>query len=273
MTPVVVLPAMGVPARLYGRLAAALGERGHTVATVALPGDEGTPRPSRRHDAGYGDLVDGPVAAAVDAARAPAGEPVLLVGHSLGGQLALLYAARHPDAVAGVALPAAGTNHWRAFPRATGLRFLAITQAAGVLATVLGHWPGDRLGFGGRQPPRVIRDWARMGRSGRLGAVVRGRDDAALAALRVPVLSLTLEGDTFAPPSAAAALLASVPAAATTRVHLPAAAFDGPVDHLRWLRDPAPVATAIHQWDAVPGPTPRTPSEGPSQSFDVAGGS
>lgn len=260
MTATVIIPAMGVPARHYARLAERLAAHGHDVRTVALPGDGDQPRPSRRHDAGYDDIVTGAVAATVDTAREDhGGAPVLLVGHSLGGHLALLYAATRPDAVAAVALPAAGTNHWRAFPVRTGLRFLAISQAAAVVASILGSWPGERVGFGGRQPARLIRDWARLGRTGRFSpAGARRAYREPMAALQLPVLSLTLAGDDFAPRTAAESLLATAPRAEVSRLHLDAEAFTEEIDHLRWLRCPSPVADAIAGWSHAVSPPAST---------------
>lgn len=245
MRPTVIVPAMGVPARHYATLEEALRERGFTPATVPLPGDEAAP-PSGEQ-AGYHGIVTGVLADTVAAARdAGGGEPAVLVGHSLGGQLAVMYAATHPDEVAGVALPAAGTVHWRSVPTPWNLAFLATTQLADLLGRTLGHFPGHRLGFGGRQHGNLIRDWARLGRTGRLrpdGA--RDAYEPRLPDVRVPVVAITVPGDTYAPASSADALLAKLPNAATERVELGVEVFSRPVDHLRWLRDPAPVADVI----------------------------
>jgi predicted alpha/beta hydrolase len=233
--PVVVLPAMGVPARAYGRLAGELGERGHDATVVELP---------TSGDVGYDTLVRGSVGDAVSAASDAAGERgVVLVGHSLGGQLALLTAATRNDVTA-VVLPAAGTIHWRGFGLGTGLRFLAFSQFAAVTARLVGEWPGDRFRFGGRQPRRLISDWARIARTGRLAPRgARDRYEPDLASLQLPVLSLTLAGDTYAPRSAADALLRAVPHADVTRRHLA-----GDHDHLSWLREPAGVVEITTSW-------------------------
>lgn len=236
--PIVIVPAMGVPARAYGRLAGALGDVGHAVYVVELP---------TTGDVGYDALVAGPVGEAVDeAVGSTASEPapgVVLLGHSLGGQLALLAAAVRDD-VAAVALPATGTVHWRGSDPATALRFLAVSQFAAATARIVGEWPGDRFGFGGRQPRRLISDWARIARTGRLAPRgARDRYEPGLAALTLPVLSLTLAGDTYAPRSAADALLRAVPRADVTRRHLP-----GDHHHVAWLREPTAVAGEVAAW-------------------------
>ena len=77
----------------FATVATALAERG--IASVALdfPGFGSSPLPSTaggaRH---YSDLI-------VDALRAMSDQPLVLVGHSFGGRVATVVAARHPELV------------------------------------------------------------------------------------------------------------------------------------------------------------------------------
>lgn len=161
---------------------------------VEFPGQGDSPVPVTRDTAiGYQELLASEVAAgmAFVAERWP-GAPRVLVGHSLGGQLSLLYAASHPGEVAAIALLAAGTIHWRAFDGVAGPGILAVTQVARMIAAVRGLFPGDRLGFGGRQPRRLISDWGRVGLTGRWEPANASADyHALLARLSVPILSAT----------------------------------------------------------------------------------
>ncbi len=245
-------PAMGVPAARYERFAAALHEAGYHVMLTELRGVGDSPvRPSRRVDFGYADLAERDWPAVVAAARRRWPQaPIVLVGHSLGGQLSMLYAAAHPQDVAALALPAAGTIHWRAYPLRAGLGILAFTQAARLIAAMRGVFPGRRLGFGGTEARSLIRDWARVAVSGRWELRGASHDyERLLADLDVPTLSLTLEGDRFAPPGAAAGLTAKL--ANVDHVHLDAATLGGATDHLSWLKQPQPVAAQIHRWLAT----------------------
>lgn len=245
--PVVILPAMGVPARWYDVLAEALGEHGLPTAVVELPGQGESPRrPAQEPEVGYGRLVEDEVATALaDAAARHAGVAPVVVGHSLGGQLAVLAAAKGVGPIAGIALPATGTVHWRAYSTPRGLGILALTQVGAVLARMMGVHRGDRLGFGGVQPRQLFCEWADVARTGRW---CLAGEEVDLGRVDVPVLSVTVPGDIYAPRMVADALLADLTGTDITRHDLKADAFDRPVGHLQWLKHPGPVADRIVTW-------------------------
>jgi len=114
----------------------------------------------------------------------------------------------------------------------------------------LGWWPGDRLGFGGRQPEAVIRDWSRVVRTGRYAAGTGTFDyEAALADYRGAVLAIDVVGDVLAPRTAMDALLAKAPRARVTRLdYIPSRGEAEPGAHLTWVRDRDGVAPAIVAW-------------------------
>ncbi|MGW4591865.1 alpha/beta fold hydrolase [Amycolatopsis thermoflava] len=73
------------------------------------------------------------------------GAPLHLLGHSLGGQIALLFTAAHPDQVAGVVTIGTGTVFWRAFGPRRWVEALWKIQWIGLVAKVRGWWPGGVL--------------------------------------------------------------------------------------------------------------------------------
>lgn len=239
-----VVPAMGVRASFYRPLLEALCEAGISAGVVELRGHQARPAPppSRRHDHGYDDLV-GDLGAAVEAVRDRLpGAPVLPLGHSLGGHVAAAYAARHPDRIDGLALVASGSVHWRAW----GLRHLLQTQAVVAAAAVLGHFPGHRLGFAGREARGQMADWGRWARTGRL-EFGRPRVDhgPSIAAVHLPVLGMSFEHDRLAPPGSAEALLGMFRSAEVTREHL---RIDAARPHFGWAREPGSVVPALAGW-------------------------
>ncbi|WP_433132894.1 alpha/beta hydrolase family protein [Micromonospora sp. CA-240977] len=257
---VTVLPAMGVPARFYRALAAALCRRGHLVAVVNLPGQGASPLRIRRGvDLRYDDLVDQDIRATARHLReAYPSRPLVLLGHSLGGHLALRYASRPGVDVAGVALMACGSVWFRSFGVRRGLLNLLCSQLFVALARVVGHWPGDRLRFGGRQPTGVLGDWAAQVRSGDMTGGGGGRAFTC----RSPVLLVSVDNDRLAPPRAVRYLTAAIPDAPVERWHYAESAAGGALDHFRWAKRPEALAARIDDWMA------RAASTCPSDTTD-----
>jgi predicted alpha/beta hydrolase len=241
--PLVLLwPAMGVPARFYRPFASWLREAGLAVVVADLRGTGASrPRPSRRSRYGLAELADD-VGAAL--AQLPPDRPVVLAGHSLGGQACLLHLARSTaPAVTGLALLAVGLPYWRSYQDRQRLWVLSFTQAIHATSTVLRVWPG--WGFGGRQSRGVIGDWAYTARTGRFPDL-RGVDmEAALATVRVPVLAVSLERDRYTPAPTVDLLVGKLAAAPVRREH-----YDDGVDHFSWARSPTPIADLVAQFAA-----------------------
>lgn len=247
------MPAMGVPARQYLPLAQALAARGVAVVLHEWRGIGSSDRRAGRHcNWGYRELLeyDLPAALAETRTRWPQAT-CWLGGHSLGGQLATLYAALDYAACAGLVLVASGAPYWRRFPHGwlIGLAY----GLAPLLAAALGFLPGRRIGFGGNEARGVIADWARSGRSGRYTASGMATDiEQCLASLRLPVLALRLRDDWLGPQSSLDFLLGKMPQAhADTEVITPQDLDGATADHFRWMRTPVPVATRIASWIAA----------------------
>lgn len=247
---ILIQPAMGVKAGYYAPLANALREAGYNVAVAELRGHEetGGRKPGRDYDFGYHDLLteDWPQAVAAVKARFP-GAPFYLYGHSLGGQVSAIYAAHHPDQLNGLILTAVSSVHWKLWP----LLFWPYSQAAILTAKLLGHFPGEKFKFAGREARSVIADWGRQARTGRFwfGRPERTDHDAVLATLTLPVLAISLQGDFFAPRHAMNDIVRRFPKAELTRQHLDpkAMGIDG-IDHFRWVRKPQVVLPTLLDW-------------------------
>lgn len=243
---VLIAPAMGMRARYYLDLVDALAVAGIHGAVAEQRGHEavGGRRPGRGYDYGYADLVADLDDAVTAVGRELPGAPIVLAGHSLGGQIALACAGRHPDRVAALAFLASSTPHWPHW----GPRLRLAGHLLPAVARVVGHYPGERLGFAGRESRGVMRDWGRLARTGRL---VLGEE--GLPGLALPVLAISVEGDELGVPEAVDALVAKLPAATVRREHLD---VEG-VDHFRWAKRPEVVVPLLADWlaDAVPATT------------------
>lgn len=249
-TVLMLLPGMGVPARYYAPLVR--GWLNESMAVIQADFLAARVRAGAGHDGrdGFAALVERCVPAIFDAARGsfPRAVPVI-VGHSLGGQVGLIAAARFaPDLP--VVLAASGSVGHRDFPGWRRWSGLAGAQAIVLAGRVLGYWPGDRLGFGGRQPAAVMRDWAHTVRTGRYRAATGSFDyETALLKYRGDVLAISVEHDVFAPQTATEALLAKVPAARVARqTYAASRGTSRPGAHFTWVKDQPGLTGIIAQW-------------------------
>jgi predicted alpha/beta hydrolase len=256
---VVLLPALGANVEFYRPLADAWAALGYRVAAVELRGGkQSSVRDVRAHNFGYHEILNVDLPAIVGRCRAEAGgRPVLLAGHSLGGQFALLYASRHPSDADGVVLLAGGSNYYGAmlsagqrFTRYLGLRTVRTINRA------LGFFPGDKLGFGGRQPFHIIHDWTHEALTGTYRVIGDATDyDAALSRLTLPVLFVSLRGDALVPKCSADFLARKLPRAQVTQVELQA--NDGaPYHHFRWAKQPGAILARVDEWVGALLPRP-----------------
>ncbi|RLK22521.1 putative alpha/beta hydrolase [Micromonospora sp. M71_S20] len=247
---VLITPAMGVRARYYRPFAAALRAAGLAVAVADLRGTgESTPKPSRACRYGYSELAAdvGAVLAALKTRRD--GRRTLLLGHSLGGQAALLHLAVHGDHdVDGLALVAVGVPWWRSYPGLRGYGVLPYTQGIAATARLLGVWPG--WGFGGRQARGVIRDWAHTARTGRFPQLDGVDAEAAVRALRTPVLAVSVDDDQYTPHETVDHLCAKLAAAPVARERYTPAQAGTRMDHFTWVRASAPLAARVARFAA-----------------------
>ncbi|MFS0885364.1 serine aminopeptidase domain-containing protein [Aeromicrobium sp. 179-A 4D2 NHS] len=241
-TPIVLIsPAMAVPSSFYGPLVAAFEERGWTARALPRRGFErDLPRASRRHDWSYADEV-ADTQGAVDAARAEDPDrPVVIFGHSLGGQLggAVQIGPRPADGLVlvGVSLP-----HFRHYPR-IGLPLAAMALSMPLVGLVRGYVP--KPWFGGPGARTMMSEWARVVRTGRAPYAVNRR-------ITLPTLAVHLAGDGFSITAAAHRFERTLvePAALTsweyTRDLLPEG---GTTHHVLWARHPGPVVDRVVRW-------------------------
>jgi predicted alpha/beta hydrolase len=245
------LPALGVGIGPNERFADALAERGVAVAIHEWRGLGGSDRrASRRCDWGYRELLELDLAAGRQALRAALPDLQWLTGgHSLGGQLALIDTARRGDD-APVLLVASGHPYWREFPglRAAGVRLFA--HAIRPLTALCGHFPGERLGFAGREASTLMRDWAGTALRGDYAVEPFGPAlDEAVSRYRGRALAICMAQDTLAPPAAIGRLRAMAARAEWTLREFGHAELGARrPDHFGWLREPAAVAQACVDW-------------------------
>jgi predicted alpha/beta hydrolase len=243
------LPGMGLSARLFIRFARALAHRGTSVFIHEWRGNgSSSVRASRQTNWGYRKLLDD-VRAARQAVAGQSPDGYLIGGHSLGSQFACLSAAIDSRDCLGLVVLAGGSPYWRAFPLPMKAVMATIMFAFPTLGTLIGYYPGKRVGFAGNEARGVMADWARSARSGRYEPAGIDFDiEARLHALRLPVLALDMADDWFVPKRSLDYLLDKLDSCEITRQTVEAAEPGEKADHYAWMKRPDPTAEAINAW-------------------------
>jgi len=238
---VVLLPAMGTPARYYEPFAEAGNARGLNVLVADLPGTGGSlPRPSGQADYGYSDLVERFLPPLVAAARDRSGRlPLIVAGHSLGAHVGALAALHDRISIDALVTLAGGDIHYRNWSGQGAGKVLFVAWVVAVLSYLPGAVPGQYLGLGGPQARSLMREWSGMIRNG--FSVQLAGDARSHSA--VPSLCLAYQGDFMAPGSSVTALARTL---GGDFMHLP---VDWPGNpHASWARHPNETLRVIEDW-------------------------
>ena len=237
-----IAPAMAIGSGYYRPLVEEFQRHGWEARALGRRGFErDQPRASRSTDWSYRDEIDDITHAVAEERAEKPHRPILLLGHSLGGQLVAGHeATRSP--VDGVITVGGAIPHYRHFAYA-GLPLAALAAVVVPTATALcGYLP--KPAFGGPGARTFMREWA--------GMVLSGNPPfPADRPIETPALIVSLDGDTLSPESAVDDLAARLfDPAAVTRWHctdddLSAGASN---DHIAWVRTPEHVVSRTQSW-------------------------
>jgi len=248
---VILMAALGMGARFYQPLAQALQASGLNVALVEQRGHGDSPwRPSRDCDWGFREPLVNEVPVALDWVKSrSSGVPVYLMGHSLGGHYAAMAAGVYGVQIDGIILAACGSPWLGGFAGATRRKLKFLCAMIPPASALLGYYPGDRLGFGGREARTLMQDWLALAKTNRYQANGFSEDlDCGIAQYTGPVLSLRMADDAFAPPMSVDAVTEKFITATVSSVLLDAQTLGDRADHFRWVRSPAATVQQIVRW-------------------------
>lgn len=227
---VIVNAATSVRCRYYARFAAWLHRHGCDVITYDYRGiGESRPPSLRGFKAGWIDWgrLDFEAMLRHAAAHFP-GQPIAVAAHSVGGFLIGLAASSHR--IDRVFTMGAQFAYWRDYDRRRLPRLLLKWHVVmPALTRVFGYFPGRRLDWLEDTPRGVVRDWtARQPRfedTWRRGSLVlQEHERRALveqfAAVRAPMLALSVDDDEFGTVTAIERLLAYYRRSPRTHLHI-----------------------------------------------------
>jgi len=250
---IICFPAMGVGAKYYRTLAHCLAEKGLIVVTTDLRGiGSSSIRASKRSNFGYFEMIhyDCPTIIKTVKDKYPESK-LFILGHSLGGQLSSLYLSYQKEyEISGLILVTVNSVYYKGYGFPDGLKVLVGTNLAYLISLCLGYFPGRIFGFGGIEAKNVIRDWSRQGRTG-VYEILNGsfNYESLLAELTLPVISISLEHDFFAPFGAAQHLVDKMENAKVKRIHMqPEEHGLKNKFHFSWAKKPDFIVSLIMEW-------------------------
>ncbi len=242
---VIIMPALGVKAQYYEPLALALKEMGYIAVTADLRGTGKSSIKAQKRNFGYHEMIsfDWPVILDKVNKHFP-NNKIYLLGHSLGGQLNVLFASQHQQLISGLILAASCSVYYKSWKFPLNLGVLFGTQTARLLVKLLGYFPGKKVGFAGTEAKNVILDWAYNARTGKYKPLNNNVDfETDFKNIKIPVLAVSFEADKLAPQKAVRNLTGKMKNASVYHHH-----FNNNLDHFSWVKENTVVVEKIHSW-------------------------
>lgn len=247
------LPALGIAARFYRRLAAGLAARGIQTIVFEQRGHGESPyRPKRGAEFGFDAFLEEDIPVALAFARQKAGgKPFYLGGHSLGGHFSAIIAGRNPEGIDGVVQLACGFPYHGLYNRSSAKKIRILCRLLPLVCFVLGYFPGDKLGFGGREYSQLMLDWRDWALGGQYNYGKHTKIEREISAFKGRVLAISIEKDSFASDQATEYSRTRLNGAVQTVLKLGPAEQGEHLGHFDWARRPDGVVSAIAEWLGV----------------------
>lgn len=249
---IVFFPAMGVRSSFYKPLALAFNQCGYNAVTADLRGHGlSSVRAKPGVIYGYREMVeyDWPAISDQVKNRFP-GSDLVLLGHSLGGQLSALHLAANSKQVRALIMVAAPSLYsgTKDFPE--NVRYLFRIHYFRLMAEFYGYFPGKKFGVGADESKGVLRSWSRVNATGSYR--LKGsklNHEALMKDVTAPVLSISFIDDTYAPKKSVDMFCEKLSSASLTRWDLSAADLGAVMlGHFGWAKQADPLAEKISPW-------------------------
>lgn len=246
----ILLPALGVKARFYRHLAAALSAAGIATFLFEQRGHGESPyRPGRGQEFGYKEYLDVDLPAAIAFARSTAGDqPIYLAGHSLGGHMASIIAGRMGSELGGLIHLACGFPYAGFYPGKVGFGVRVLAWLVPGLTALLGYYPGEKMGFGGREYRQLMMDWRQWALKGGYDFPGVSGLESAIASYEGPALSIAMEKDSYISSSALAYSRKCLSGASLETTLLGEKEQGTHLGHFDWAKSPEGVVNEIVAW-------------------------
>lgn len=241
---ILIAPALGVRADYYSKLGEELAQAGFLAISCDWRGHGlSSERPKKGLDYGYETYVLD-MDEVIDWAKGKwPGLKLSLMGHSLGGQIGSMHKARFPQKIDRIILTASCTLTPSNWPWSFRWKIILAGRLLPLLGNLLGYYPGDKLGFGGREFKSVMGDWGRSTHSGKYLPVGSDFDyEAAFPQTQAVVLGIHYSKDNWVNEKAVRDLYGKFHPDSPFQFHV----IDG-FNHFNWAKKPAAVVELMKE--------------------------
>lgn len=251
-TTVICLPAMGVRASFYKSFATELNIKGYNVLTVDWRGQgRSSIRASRKVNFGYRELISDIKRVVEHSNSLFPDSKIVLIGHSLGGQIGSLFTSRFPDKIEGLILITSCSVYYKGWDKKTSFKLFIAGKLFYPISKLFGYFPGNIIGFGGKEAEYIMKDWCNNTITGNYQLVNSSFDyDISLKGLTKNVLSISIENDSLASKNAVENLYKKFdPKSNVQHLHITEKQSKlKPLNHFSWAKKPEYFTELVDKW-------------------------
>jgi predicted alpha/beta hydrolase len=163
--------------------------------------------------------------------------PLYVGGHSMGGHMSACFAGLYGDEIDGFMTIACGLPHPDVFDGKIGKRITKLSRFLPFILFLWGYFPGERIGFAGREYKSYMLDWLGMVKTGDYAFKgMSGDIEAGIKKFKKPVYIFSVEADDFAPIKSALAIGEKFTGTEVKHKHLLAGDLNGHTGHFDWVK-------------------------------------
>ncbi len=246
----IILPALGVTAKFYIPLAKELTKLGINTLIMEQRGKgESSIRANRHNDFGFYEWIYEDIPAVINWSKKTFDCEISLLGHSLGGHIAVCFTAAYPNSVSKIILPATGSPWIAAYSGIMRFKIRILYFLLPLICKVLGYYNGNLLGFGGIEARTLMSDWRHLISNNQYK--VRGSEldiNESIKSFAGQVLSISFQSDELAPMHAVEAVLLKFKKASIERKMASTKELGLKANHFNWIKEPKYCSLLISEW-------------------------
>lgn len=236
---ILLLPALGITVQKYEKLIRALVDHHFNIITADYPHcGRNMPLVTAKIDYGYADLLKDFIPQLEQVSIKTTGQQPILLGHSLGGHLATLYAQTHPVKVIAIATGNIGLKYWDLKGKFNILKAVTMINA---MILKDGYFAGYKIAFGNREAKSLMRDWSKVIFTGKYQHIQNYQTKSEHSALFI-----SLKDDDFAPMSSMLGLSQYFANPMVKTLDLTESVKGN--QHSAWIKQPDEIILLILEW-------------------------